>query len=154
MTCTKLGELERAEQVLEEAKRRSPFSSVVHIGLGMLSFEQGDYNSAYESFELAWRIEPDSKQARAGVVASLVNRAIELYKKGRDEQAVELLQAGADDYVMKDNMVRLAAAVTAVGVTAPRSPAGSSKSRRRRSSVTANSPRMSISSARARPKRA
>ena len=92
MTCTKLGELERAEQVLEEAKRRSPFSSVVHIGLGMLSFEQGDYHSAYESFELAWRIEPGSEQARAGVVASLVNQAIELYKKGRDEQAVELLQ--------------------------------------------------------------
>ena len=92
MTCTKLGELDRAEQILEEAKRRHPFSSVVHIGLGMLSFEQGDYNSAYESFDLAWRIEPGSEQARAGIVASLVNRAIQLYKEGREEQAVELLQ--------------------------------------------------------------
>ena len=92
MTCIKLGELDRAAQILEEARRQGPFSSLVHIGLGMLSFEQRDFESAYESFDLARRIEPDSEQARAGIVASLVNRAILLYREGRDQHAVEFLQ--------------------------------------------------------------
>ncbi|MBN1836667.1 MAG: tetratricopeptide repeat protein [Spirochaetales bacterium] len=91
MSCVGLGEHDRAREVLLQAKELAPFSSLVHIGLGMLEFELGAYEPAYQHFELARQIEPDSQQAANGMVASLVNRAIQLYREGQELQAEQLL---------------------------------------------------------------
>jgi tetratricopeptide (TPR) repeat protein len=98
MTYTKLGEHGRAEEILLRAKKREPFNSLVYIGLGMLEFKLREFDSAYQYFNLAYCIKPSSKQARDGMVASLVNRAIDIYGEGNPEQAEELLlEAGRID---------------------------------------------------------
>ena len=91
MAYTRLGEHARAREILLRAKKREPWSSLVYVALGMLEFELRDYESAYQWFDLAYRIEPGSRQAREGMAASLVNRAIAVYREGRAEQAEELL---------------------------------------------------------------
>ena len=93
MACTMLGEFERAEEVLAKAEESDPFSPQLHVALGMLAFERGEYESAYGSFEFARRFAPDSPEVRRGMTASLANMAIDSYRADDLEEAERLLNA-------------------------------------------------------------
>jgi Flp pilus assembly protein TadD len=98
MTYTRLGQQEKAGSVLEEAQDLDPFDPLVHIALGTLAFQLGDFPKAYHHFQLADRFDPGSERARAGMVAALVNGALMRYEEGKIEQAeAQLLEAHSID---------------------------------------------------------
>lgn len=79
---------EQAETALEQAHRRDPSLSIVHLGLGQLAFQQRRFEEAYQAFSRAEQLDPQSRDAREGRVASLINRGAELFGGG-DESAAE-----------------------------------------------------------------
>ncbi len=98
MTYTRLGQHEEARSVLTEAQDRNPFDALVHVALGMLEFELRNFETACHHFHLAERFDPGSQQARAGMVAALVNSALLLYQEGdTDEAEARLLEAHSID---------------------------------------------------------
>jgi len=84
----RLDRLEQAETALEQAHRRDPALSIVHLGLGQLAFQQRRFEEAYQAFSRAEELDPQSRDAREGRVASLINRGAELFGGG-DEAAAE-----------------------------------------------------------------
>ena len=85
----RLDRSEEAEQLLEQAHRRDPALSIVHQGLGQLAFQQRRFEEAYQAFSRAEELDPQSRDAREGRVASLINRGAELYGEGGAKAAEE-----------------------------------------------------------------
>jgi len=83
----RLDKPEEAEAFLQQALRRDPASSVAHLGLGQLRFDQGRFQEAYERFTRAAELDPESRDAPAGRIASLINRGAEHYTDGRVTEA-------------------------------------------------------------------
>ena len=80
---------EEAETTLEQAHRQDPTLSIVHLGLGQLSFQQRRFEEAYQAFSRAEELDPQSRDAREGRVASLINRGAEHYAEGEAATAEE-----------------------------------------------------------------
>jgi tetratricopeptide (TPR) repeat protein len=83
----RLDKLEEAKTALEQAHRRDPTLGIVHLGLGQLAFEQRRFEEAYQAFSRAEELDPQSRDAREGRVASLINRGAEHYAEGETEAA-------------------------------------------------------------------
>jgi len=88
LSYLRLDRAEEAEAILEQARRRDPSLSIVHLGLGQLRFEQRRFDEAYQAFSRASELEPGSRDAREGMAASLINRGAEHFSEG-EEQAAE-----------------------------------------------------------------
>ncbi len=76
-----------AEEILEQARRLDPHLSIVHLGLGQLRFEQRRFEEAYGAFSRAAELDPQSRDAREGMVASLINQGAERFSTGEERPA-------------------------------------------------------------------
>jgi tetratricopeptide (TPR) repeat protein len=85
----RLDRLEEAEAVLAQARRRDSALSIVHLGLGQLGFQRRRFDEAYRSFSRAEQLDPQSRDAREGRIASLINRGAEHYSEGEPDEAEE-----------------------------------------------------------------
>ncbi len=85
----RMGRMEEAEAALVQAHRRDPALSIVHQGLGQLAFQQHRFEEAYQAFSRAEELDPKSRDAREGRVASLINQGAELYGEGGAKAAEE-----------------------------------------------------------------
>jgi tetratricopeptide (TPR) repeat protein len=92
----RLDRLEEAERLLEQARRRDPKLSIVHLGLAQLAFQRRRFEEAYRAFSKAEELDPQSRDAREGRSASLINRGAELYGEGQEAAAEEKFRRALD----------------------------------------------------------
>lgn len=88
-----LERLDDAERVLSTARLLGPSNSLVYTALGTLAFTRKDYDLAITQFERASRLDPGAAQAKAGLVASLVNRGVSLFQSGKTAEARKTFQS-------------------------------------------------------------
>lgn len=87
---TELHELDKAEGVLALAAAVSPPSAALLDARGNLAFARKRYADAVDLFREARRLDPRDADARAGLVASLSNRGVELVGQGTVDEARKL----------------------------------------------------------------
>ena len=92
MTYTRLGKYQQARQMLLEARQLAPDLPLVLQALAMLEMAVGNYAAAYQWLDLAKSGRESSDQSVQPLVASLINRAVQLYRQGQFEQAAAALE--------------------------------------------------------------
>jgi len=96
LSYLRLGKVQEAEAILEQARRRDPYLSIVHLGLGQLRFEQRRFEEAYQAFSRAAELDPGSQDAKEGRVASLINRGAEHFSEGEEQSAEKKFREALD----------------------------------------------------------
>ncbi len=92
MCYTRLKDFEKAQIILEKARKKLPFNSFIHLALGALAFEQEKFEKAFTHFDLAERLDLGSRQAKEGMTACLLNRGIILFQENKPGEARKLFQ--------------------------------------------------------------
>jgi tetratricopeptide (TPR) repeat protein len=87
MCYTELHELDKASAVLDMAALMEPRSAPLMNARGNLAFASRRFSDALEDFRQAHRLDPEDRNAVAGMVASLANAGVELFGQGRLEDA-------------------------------------------------------------------
>ncbi len=72
--------------------KKAPLNNFIHLAVGSLAFEQGEFEKAFTHFNLVERFNPGSRQAIDGMVACLVNRGIILFRENKPGEARKLFR--------------------------------------------------------------
>lgn len=87
MCYIELQELDKAGAVLDMAALMAPRSIPLLNARGNLAFARKQFSEALESFRKAHQIDPEDRSAVEGMVASLANYGVELFGRGKTEEA-------------------------------------------------------------------
>ncbi|MGA2763596.1 MAG: tetratricopeptide repeat protein [Spirochaetia bacterium] len=87
-TCyTQLNELDKAAAVLDEAALIAPQNVSLLNARGNLAFVRKKFADSLELFRQAHRLDPEDRNAVAGMVAALSNHGVELFGQGKVDDA-------------------------------------------------------------------
>ncbi|GEM_PF-2273220 len=83
----RMGDAEKAEGLLNEAKERYPEEPLVYVGYGYIAFGKKDFKGALGLFRKAEELAPALPEAKNGIVASYINLGVAAYSKGKPDEA-------------------------------------------------------------------
>lgn len=101
----RLGQGEKALEILERAKELSPGKQDVYFEIGQALFSLGRKQEVLETFEFAYGLEPKNPNAR-------ISYALGLMLLGNQEQAEEILESIPESYIYFDDRLLNAFAET------------------------------------------
>jgi len=85
-----------AERTLAQARAQAPREPLVALAQGQLAFLRRRYGEAAGLFREARQAAPESKEARRGLVSSLVNLGVEAYQQGRPQDSAAHFREALD----------------------------------------------------------
>lgn len=91
-----LERLAEAERTLAQARARAPREPLVALAQGQLAFLRRRYAEAADLFRETLQGAPESREARRGLVSSLVNQGVEAYQGGRMQESAARFREALD----------------------------------------------------------